>query len=299
MRLIMIYIEEHRDVWIDKQTISRQGVKMGKDTNKPKIRTVIGGIADGEETQTFLDELANTKDKSFDEYVIVYIDFLGMKEKMNIQSGFDSLQIIKYLLYNTEYVAKCISQINKIQDFIIKIFSDNIVIAQKVNPQIVGDQINSIVNLVWSLQFWALVQFGYTMRGGITVGELYIDERVVWGKGLIEAYQLENDLAVYPRIIVSRRLVNLFDDNRENTLNLYALIKKDFDGLFFVDFLRALPNINAIPQIAESLLEKTQEYKEAPERVRQKINWIVRYFNEYCSAYKDRLDTEVGFLEYV
>ena len=272
---------------------------MGKDTHKPEIRIVIGGIADGEETQTFLDELENTKNKSFDEYIIAYIDFLGMKERMNIQSGFDSLQIIKHLLYNTEYVAKYISKTNRIQDFIIKVFSDNVVIAQKVSPQIVGDQINSIVNLVWSLQFWALVQFGYTMRGGITVGELYIDESIVWGKGLIEAYQLENNLAVYPRIIVSRRLVNLFDDSREKTLNLYAFIKKDFDGLFFVDFLRALPNIDAIPQIAESLMEKTQAYREASDRVRQKINWIVRYFNEYCSAYKDRLDTDVGLLEYV
>ena len=144
---------------------------MGKDTHNPEIRIVIGGIADGEETQTFLDELENTKNKSFDEYIIAYIDFLGMKERMNIQSGFDSLQIIKHLLYNTEYVAKYISKTNRIQDFIIKVFSDNVVIAQKVSPQIVGDQIISIVNLVWSLQFWALVQFGYTMRGGITVGE--------------------------------------------------------------------------------------------------------------------------------
>ena len=54
----------------------------------------------------------------------------------------------------------------------IKIFSDNIVIAQKVNEGRISDQIISIINLVSAIQFHALMQFDFWLRGGITIGEL-------------------------------------------------------------------------------------------------------------------------------
>jgi len=183
-----------------------------------------------------------------------------------------------------------ISSINEIDEFDIKIFSDNIVIAQKVNEGRISDQIISIINLVSAIQFHALMQFDFWLRGGITIGELFIDNAVVWGTSLIEAYAIENNLANYPRVIVSKKILNAYDECKNKSLNLYALIKEDFDGLWFVDFMLAAPNITLIPTIARILQEKADFYANENDRVKQKINWMISYFNSYCIAFRDRGD---------
>ena len=109
----------------------------------PKI--VIGGIAKPNEVEEFYKYLETEGEKKkFDNYIIAYIDFLGIKEKMKNESSYESLQILKFLLMGTKRTASYISDINTINDFEIKIFSDNIVIAQKVEEERVNDQIISI-----------------------------------------------------------------------------------------------------------------------------------------------------------
>lgn len=230
------------------------------------------------------------REKKFDKYIIAYIDFLGIKQKMNTNGSYESLQILKFLLWGIQRTASYISSINEIDEFDIKIFSDNIVIAQKVNEGRISDQIISIINLVSAIQFHALMQFDFWLRGGITIGELFIDNAVVWGTSLIEAYAIENNLANYPRVIVSKKILNAYDECKNKSLNLYALIKEDFDGLWFVDFMLAAPNITLIPTIARILQEKADFYANENDRVKQKINWMISYFNSYCIAFRDRGD---------
>ena len=141
-----------------------------------------------------------------------------------------------------------------------------------------------------AIQFHALMQFDFWLRGGITKGELFIDNAVVWGTSLIEAYAIENNLANYPRVIVSKKILNAYDECKNKCLNLYALIKEDFDGLWFVDFMLAAPNITLIPTIARILQEKADFYANENDRVKQKINWMISYFNSYCIAFRDRGD---------
>ena len=259
-----------------------------KDDKMIETKILIGGIADGEEVSAFLNGLSREKDKCFDDYIVLYIDFLGMQELMNSESDYDALQIIRFLIRNAKRTTKAMEKVNRIGDFSIKYFSDNIVIAQKVDQEKIGDQIVSILNMAFSLQFWSLVQFGFMMRGGITVGKMHIDNDIVWGTGLVESYSIESNIAIYPRIVVSEKVVDLYDKNKNHTLNLHAFLRRDFDGVLFVDYLIACPNLAVIPQISESLKEKFQPYKNKSDRIKQKINWTIRYFNDYCSKYSSR-----------
>lgn len=251
----------------------------------PKI--VIGGVANGKDVEEFYKILEEEKEKKFDNYIIAYIDFLGIKEKMNNDSSFESLQILKFLLSGTQRTANYISDINSINEFDIKIFSDNVVIAQKINEEKLSTQIISIINLVSSIQFCALLQFDFWLRGGITIGELYIDNSVVWGTGLVEAYNIENSLANYPRVILSDKVLKKYEDCKRKELNLYVMIKKDFDGLWFVDFTIAAPNLKLIPAIFDILSENVVLYANASDRVKQKINWVINYFNSYFYKFKE------------
>ncbi len=200
--------------------------KMDNKQLNTGTKLVVGGVAGKKEVEDFYKSLERLGKQNFDEYIIGYMDFLGVRDKIQNEKSFESLQILKFLISGTYNISTYISGINSINDFDIKVFSDNIVIAQKVDKEKLGDQIISIVNLIGSMQFQALLQFDFWLRGGITIGELYIDRTIVWGAGLIDAYNIENNLANYPRVILSNKLLLQYDKYKNKTLNLYALIKK-------------------------------------------------------------------------
>jgi hypothetical protein len=54
----------------------------------------------------------------------------------------------------------------------------------------------------------SLLQNGFFVRGGLVVGDIFVDRNIVFGPGLIEAYELESSHAVYPRILVSDSVIN-------------------------------------------------------------------------------------------
>ena len=60
------------------------------------------------------------REKKFDKYIIAYIDFLGIKQKMNTNGSYESLQILKFLLWGIQRTASYISSINEIDEFDIK-----------------------------------------------------------------------------------------------------------------------------------------------------------------------------------
>lgn len=259
------------------------------EKNSTKIAV---GFAGKNEIEEFIEELDRIQDKSFGYYIIAYIDFLGMTNRMKQKNSFDSLQILQFILARAKQNAAFITGINTINGFEIKVFSDNVVIAQRIKEEKLSDQIISVINLVSLIQFEAFFQFDYPLRGGITIGDLFIDGSIVWGTGLIEAYHIENSIANYPRVIVSPKIIKDYEKCEEKSINLYALIKEDIDGLWFVDYLMAAPNIMLTPEISASLADKAAQHANEDERVKQKINWTISYFNALCHRMKDRGDYE-------
>ena len=54
------------------------------------------------------------------------------------------------------------------------------------------------------------------VRGSIAHGELYSDQRILFGPALVEAYQREEKLARYPRIIIPKHII---DDHEEDIIH--------------------------------------------------------------------------------
>jgi len=271
---------------------------MVNDEQKKPQKIIIGGMVNNQELEEFYKNSENDNQK-FDVHLIAYLDFLGFEEKMTQEKSRYSLKILKYLLRGARSVANSISHTNDINEFQIKIFSDNIVISQKVEQEILSNQITSLVNLVGSIQFHALMYFGFLIRGGITIGELSIDSTIVWGTGLIDAYNIENNLANYPRIIISQKLLKEYELCKQKEINLYDFIKEDFDGLWFINFLLAAPNIELIPKKHEILKDFIESHIDKSEKIKQKVNWLATYFNKYCYELRDRVDYEKYTLSYI
>ena len=52
----------------------------------------------------------------------------------------------------------------------------------------------------------AFLDDGFLIRGGVTHGNLYIDDTLVWGKALLDSYYMEDHIASYPRVVVDEKV---------------------------------------------------------------------------------------------
>jgi hypothetical protein len=100
-------------------------------------------------------------------------------------------------------------------------FSDSIVVSVKVND----NNINALTStLIANLSYIGakLMTEGILLRGGITVGKLiHLDNGIIMGQALIEAYQLETNSAKFPRIVLSQKLVDKLSYPLETKKNRY------------------------------------------------------------------------------
>ena len=236
----------------------------------------------------YLFQIPKTQD-----YLICYIDLLGSKSNIseNDEEIFENI-------YNAYSVAMAMNETKVFDRFEFKVFSDNILIAQKVPDKTDFESIFSVYkNLSKFLQLF-LFQFAkrnMLFRGGITLNSLAINEMMVWGRGLSEVVNYEEKLAIYPRIVISNSLIEIFKANiseKEFFDEKYYCLK-DADGLYFFDYI----NYAELPD-AEYLL--TKGYKEFCKKAKnetdikimQKYNWHKRYlhiarniFNEYYGEF--------------
>jgi len=118
-------------------------------------------------------------------------------------------------------------------------FSDCIVISDINN----GSGIRQVLSNV-AMVAGFLLRDGILCRGGIAAGKTIHDDRVLLGEGLIEAYKIEQQLAVYPRIVVCDKLVG-----RAGVLDVPRIprLKRDADGLWFIDLFWQLYRIEGDP----------------------------------------------------
>ncbi len=112
-------------------------------------------------------------------------------------------------------------------------FSDHL-IASVPYPANEMEFVFNISNLI-SYASWLhalALEKGMLMRGAITAGDLFHKGNSIIGKALIDAVNIEEKIANYPRVIVPENLINLIPHN------LRLFIEKDFDGLFFINYFR-------------------------------------------------------------
>ncbi len=189
----------------------------------------------------------NSQQGKYENCYVAFLDILGLKNK--VAESVNDEQKLKTLIESIEEYCK-ISGIETKQtgksDLNIKIrfFSDSLVFFMRQDGDI--SQMLFLIRFIQD-QLWGK---GLCLRGGITLDEMFWcdNKNITIGPGLVEAYKLENEIAIYPRIIISENLYDRIKDNHvgpfgaNENLKLDSLIKEDNDGLFFLDLLNK--NIN-------------------------------------------------------
>jgi hypothetical protein len=216
-------------------------------------------------------------DLNIKRYYICYIDVLGYKQLLHERGEMSFLKTID----------KVFNQINELfisgsgsfrDNCYIKVFSDNIVIA--IDYSLGMNELIVFSSYIAIFQRVLLLEHNIFIRGAITEGNLYINEKYVYGSGLIRAHELESEIAIYPRIIL---------DTKSN-IEATPPFETDFDGLSFINYL--LPELLisvASYESAMSLHKKAIEaglkkYKQ--DRIIQKYMWCKLLHNDMLKRCK-------------
>ena len=158
--------------------------------------------------------------------ILGYKDFLKSKHKKPEQYLQTILDAVERVKGNVSAFQNTANMFHIDGDLKLKIFSDNILLCLSVEN---GDEEiqRAIVFLleVASIQRGLALAHGLLVRGGITIGELYIDEDLVFGQGLIDAVELEAK-AEFPCIVVSDEIKKFLSGMLQDVTQPYQKIKE-------------------------------------------------------------------------
>lgn len=102
---------------------------------------------------------------------------------------------------------------------------------------------------------------------------------MVFGEALIQAYELESGVAVFPRVIFSKQAQE-FDIKLEIEGDVVSTnqLRKDSDKLYFLDYLN-FPKDNSIQSLAANSMHwvVNRLNDESDIRILQKLGWHINY----------------------
>ena len=236
-------------------------------------------------------------------HIVAFLDFLGASEKMRDPDKNDSfLQAINAVYTRAKNILEKTEE-NRNNKLKIKIFSDNIVIAQAIeNPEDPKNVFSTYLDVEqFSLMLYSAAMLtGNFMRGAISTGLLYIDDTLVYGEALLNAYDGESKIANYPRIVIDKSIfVKAKMDDMWKTFNppdKENMILRDMDGELYLNPFWGIPKVSEhdrkkeeqlLAYIADTIVKGYKElFHKNKKTVFPKYHWLAEQFNEYCIANK-------------
>jgi hypothetical protein len=158
-------------------------------------------------------------------------------------------------------------------------FSDTFVLSFPGNPVSEGPLLTMLKTLCAEL-----LNCGHYTRGAVVRGDLCHTDRVLFGPAVIEAHDLEQNVAKYPRILIAPRAESLFE--------MPDAIRTDTDGLLHVDILRMYKPSRADVLWLEgrlAMVEQKERDARGDLRLLSKHRWLKGYITEIL----DRARNEV------
>ena len=252
--------------------------------------------------------IVNGQEPALVESVFVLMDILGYSDLMLQSQTANQQQPALRDLHSAlsasrnHLESQALFSISRKDFYALKSFTDNIVI---------GWPVHSDAQAEFGIAFPRLAEFqfnmairGYFVRGAVSVGPAYVDDVVVFGDALAEAYKGESILARDPRIIFTESAVRAI----ERHLKYYSRaanaphvrnILKDADGQWFLNYLESVliaedqrgPFYNEFVLHKRAVEKKLSEHTANPE-IWAKYAWVAGYHNYFCDLHSNHFNDE-------
>lgn len=169
--------------------------------------------------------------------IVAFIDVLGSTEAI-MRDVDKSLQMMHDAYSEAIKLFESLFEDGKRIKPRVKIFSDNIVVSVSREGESGHGAFCAIVMISAIIQVQFL-KHGFLTRGGIASGSFFVDDMMVWDTALVKAHNLENNLAIYPRIIVDPELIGDLKLADPNCIFVKCKewIEQDTDSFFMINYL--------------------------------------------------------------
>ncbi|MGH9488888.1 MAG: hypothetical protein ACRD17_00130, partial [Terriglobales bacterium] len=232
---------------------------------------------------------------NYERSVLTYIDILGFRELVETKSAGDisrSIRVVRELVEPYQFKTR----FPKIKKADFRNFSDLCLVRKAIAPKgklpATGEARSQILRMVHT-QSNLLLREGILLRGGITVGDVALSYGQLFGPAVIRGYELEHQVARFPRIVVGEEVLReaktnpalwTHGDGGEELRGVKSMLRRDFDGEYFVDYLRILKDELDEPEDYPQLLELHSEFIQkglekyaAKASVLPKYKWLREY----------------------
>jgi len=178
--------------------------------------------------------------------ILAFIDVLGFKEAVKRTNEIENQHEIGFInnffdeINNQQRMKECFPKEIQLNDRIVNQFSDSIVISYSKE--------NFIHHIFQDAYFLCIkaMENEFLLRGAIVYGKLIHskNDNKLFGPACLEAYEMEREKAVFPRIIIDEKIFDLAKDNYSNCdnpdleyENLMKLISLDFDNINYINYI--------------------------------------------------------------
>lgn len=229
--------------------------------------------------------------------VVTFLDILGFRERV-VSSGENAGDIRRILSNLRNFSSSNDSEEDDVNEFEHTqsiAFSDSIVRVRFYDTQYPSGAVFQEVLSLLHVQAEMMAQ-DVLVRGGITVGPVFLEGDMAFGPGFMRAYDLECQYANTPRIVVGPevftkmrsdpRLVAFDHDAAEDIHYLRKMLMRGDDGFWFIDYLQAmrseLDEPERYPDLVRqhrTLIIESARSSPANSRTLQKYLWLACYLN--------------------
>ena len=221
--------------------------------------------------------------KRYSQSLIAFLDVLGIKQLILDHTGGREQRAIDKIEEMRKIVETSVKVLADRDDFYLLHISDSFVFLCKPTDILV------LISLLATIQTRIIHECNFLLRGAVTIGDAIIreDGRFIIGPAYIQAYQLQENDAIYPRIIVGASAVKAIEKAQKS---IKDYLKQDSDGEFFVDYIKVYMaregfkaddmRIRLKRECTCDYLNKRHQEHCAKEdhHIAQKFGWTIEYF---------------------
>lgn len=245
----------------------------------------------------------------------VFADFLGFRQLIRdaVKKGEEQIVFQRFMEEIETEIENTInpSLNDEIEGFPrmwdAKVFTDNVVLGYSLWSDRGESEFGNAITRLMAFQY-AVALKGFFVRGGWAVGNLFMNRNTVFGAALLDAYDLESQVAKAPRIVLSDQMKDLvfkhmarYGDDPPQCSHLLV----DEKGILFTNYLSEAivdgeVRWHELGRHAELVAERLAQFQ-GNEAVYPKYLWLASYHNFFCGlvskdeGYSDDLRIEVGF----
>lgn len=171
--------------------------------------------------------------------IVCYFDILGFRSLVKNKSRKKRIEISKKLDYSIQKALTVFgidkqNEKSKDADWKIRVFSDCICLAKPLSDIGIGICLSAISEFIQ-----ILMTDNILIRGGVEIGEYIESEFILFSQAQVNAYELESEKAIYPRVIISKNIIEYIKKINDDGLRLMikAYVIEDDLECFFINYL--------------------------------------------------------------